>query len=80
MLALILGNFEFVAPWECALPGCTTSRELFRDVSVGDKCVAASLKSPHTFIWFYCLHVTANYRDDKIGVIHTVYDCEYILC
>lgn len=60
-----------------SLQSLVTSQDLFRDVSVGDKCVAAIL---HTFIWFYCLHVTANYRDDRIGVIRTVYDCEYILC
>ena len=31
---------------------------LFRGVSVGDVCAAASWSSPHTFVRFYCLDVT----------------------
>ncbi len=39
--------------------GMATSRVLFKGASVSDICAAASWSSPHTFVRFYCLDVTA---------------------
>ncbi len=40
--------------------GIATSWALFKGISVGDICVAASWTFPHTFIRFYLLYVTAT--------------------
>ncbi len=40
--------------------GMTTSWALFKEVSLSDICAAASWSSPHTFVRFYLLDVTAT--------------------